>query len=135
MKPAPGSLIAARRFGVVCIFNRTSILVKFMARVGDGEWCQHGLEPGGNRWFAYKYEHANENRPPDLEVRFDSDLSGSRCNITCLADLQRQPALPAGSRPHLLQSHRVPSLSASSTHRQLPRLLSRVSFRNAFDAA
>ena len=74
---------AADRYGVACIFNRTSVPINFQAKVGDNQWQQFTLTPNSNRWFSHRYSRANENRSPPLEVKFDSDLRrNSLFNLT-----------------------------------------------------
>lgn len=72
---------AADRYGVACVYNRTNVPINFQAKVGDGPWEQHRLQPGADRFFWHKYEHQNENRSPTLLVRFDSDLTQARYNL------------------------------------------------------
>jgi hypothetical protein len=72
---------AANRFGVACVFNKTSIPINFQAEVGNGRWEQYRLAPGASRWFGHKYDHANQDQSPPLRVKFDSDLSKARYNI------------------------------------------------------
>jgi hypothetical protein len=72
---------AAKRYGVVCVYNRTNVPINFQTKVGDGQWEQYTLEPNGNRFFWHEYQHQNENRSPPLLVRFDSDLTKARYNL------------------------------------------------------
>ena len=74
---------AANRYGVACIFNKTTAHIKFQAKIGNGQWQEFTLNPNANRWFAHKYSNANQNSSPPLEVKFDSDLRrNSLFNLT-----------------------------------------------------
>ena len=63
---------AADRYGVACVFNRTTVPITFQVKVGNGEWQTFTLTPNSNRSFAHKYNDANQNNSPVLEVKFDS---------------------------------------------------------------
>jgi hypothetical protein len=74
---------AADRYGVACVFNKTTVPINFQAKVGNGQWQQFTLMPNTNRWFSHKYNSANQDSSPPLEVKFDSDLRrNSRFNLT-----------------------------------------------------
>ena len=73
---------AANRYGIACIYNRTATTINYAIQVGDGAWNAYSIAPGGNRRFSHTYDRQNENRSPDLRVRFDSDLRQGRFNIT-----------------------------------------------------
>lgn len=77
-----GAAHAANRYGIACIYNRTSTSINYAIQVGSGAWASYSLAPGANRWFSHTYDRQNENRSPDLRVRFDSDLRQGRFNIT-----------------------------------------------------
>lgn len=72
---------AADRYGVACVYNRTNVPINFQTKVGDGQWENNILQPGGNRFFWHKYEHQNEDKSPTLLVRFNSDLTQTRYNL------------------------------------------------------
>ncbi len=74
---------AANRYGVACVFNKTTVPIKFQVKIGNGQWQEFTLNPNANRWFAHKYNNANQNSSPPLEVKFDSDLRrNSLFNLT-----------------------------------------------------
>ena len=74
---------AANRFGVVCLHNPTQATVALRVKWADvGTWEAYTLSPGHNRSFSHRYDSQNENRSPNLVVRFDSDArGGSRYNM------------------------------------------------------
>jgi hypothetical protein len=87
----PNAAFAANRYGVVCVHNQTSVPVHFQVKWADvGRWEGHVLRPGGRHWFSHEYDRQNENRSPELLVRFDSDLSQARYNLQY--KLQRRAA-------------------------------------------
>jgi len=69
---------AANRYGVACLNNRTKSPINFSAKVGNGQWQRYSLASGSSRSFWHRYEQQNEDRSPNLVVRFDSDLSGGQ---------------------------------------------------------
>lgn len=73
---------AANRYGIACVFNRTATTINYAVQVGSGQWTNYAIAPGANRWFSHAYDRQNENRSPDLRIRFDSDLRQGRFNIT-----------------------------------------------------
>jgi hypothetical protein len=80
---ASGAAEAATRFGVVCVHNKTNTTINFQVKWADvGRWDNHSLAPGGSHWFSHRYEQQGVDRSPNLLVRFDSDLTQQRYNLT-----------------------------------------------------
>ncbi len=73
---------AANRYGIACVYNRTGSTINYAIQVGSGGWTRYAIAPGANRWFAHEYDRQNENRSPDLRIKFDSDLRQGRFDIT-----------------------------------------------------
>jgi len=87
----PASAHALNRFGVVCVKNKTDVTVFYRHHVGKGEWREDSLRPGWNQAFAHKYDRPDENRSPELDIQFDSDLrTQKRFDVTY--KLPRRPA-------------------------------------------
>ena len=36
---------AANRYGVACVFNKTTVPIKFQAKISNGQWQQFTLTP------------------------------------------------------------------------------------------
>ena len=69
---------AVNRFGVVCIKNKTDTTIFYRTRLADGAWREQHLQPGWQQSFAHKYASPGENRSPELDIQFDSDLRAQR---------------------------------------------------------
>ena len=69
---------AANRFGVVCVTNKTTIAIHYRIKIGNGEWQQRTMSPNEARSFSHRYDKINENKSPDLEIDFDSDLRAQK---------------------------------------------------------
>lgn len=74
---------AANRFAVVCLHNRTSAPINYQVKWADVDrWDTNRLAAGANTWFSHEYDRQNENRSPRLLVKFDSDLTQQRYQLT-----------------------------------------------------
>jgi hypothetical protein len=66
------------RYGVACVKNQTNQSIWFQVQIANGAWEVRQLQPGWETSFSHRYDHQNENRSPDLHIRFDSDLRAQR---------------------------------------------------------
>lgn len=74
---APSAQAQGTQFSLTCIGTETGSAINFMYRWGDGgEWKSARVEPGSWQAISYRYSYAGENRAPQLQVRFDDDMSG-----------------------------------------------------------
>lgn len=74
----PASAAAADRFAVTSIHNETQSKITILYKWGTGEWKTKTLMPGTRHWFGFRYKHANDDKSPNLFVKFDADAgSGS----------------------------------------------------------
>ena len=87
----PTSAHAINRFGVVCVKNKTDVVIAYRYQVGDGEWQERTLQPGWERSFAHKYSKPDENKSPELDIQFDSDLRAQK-QFSVKYKLARRPA-------------------------------------------
>src|SRR5262245_5977139 len=69
---------AVDRFGVVCVKNKTDVTITYRVQEGNGEWRVKTLQPGWEQAFVHRYSRPNENRSPELDIQFDSDLRAQR---------------------------------------------------------
>jgi hypothetical protein len=74
----PASAQAVNRFGVVCVKNTTDVTIPYRVQENNGEWRVRSLEPGWEQAFVHKYSRPNEDRSPELDIKFDSDLRAQR---------------------------------------------------------
>jgi hypothetical protein len=74
--PTPAQ--AVDRFGVVCVKNKTDVTILYRVQENNGEWRVKSLQPGWEQAFVHKYSRPNENRSPELDIQFDSDLRAQR---------------------------------------------------------
>ena len=66
----------AAKHALVCIGTEMGETVNFQSRWGeDGTWSANSVAPGKWRILSYPYDYPGENRSPQLQVRFDDDLS------------------------------------------------------------
>jgi hypothetical protein len=87
----PTSVHATNRFGVVCVNNKTDIAIRYRYQLADGEWHERSLQPGWQQAFAHKYSRPDENRSPELDIQFDSDLRAQK-QFSVKYKLPRRPA-------------------------------------------
>ena len=69
-------------YGVVTIKNPTDDLIKYQAKIGNGEWETFTLRPGHCRSHYHIYDYANENRSPAIRVRFDRTANDGKVTFT-----------------------------------------------------
>jgi hypothetical protein len=74
----PAATQALNRFGVVCVTNKTDLIVPYRYKEFDGVWHIDSLRPGWQKSFVHKYNSPNENRSPELDIQFDSDLRAQK---------------------------------------------------------
>lgn len=74
----PTSVQAMNRFGVVCVKNKTDIAIVYRYQLGNGDWRVASMQPGWEQSFAHKYSSPNEDKSPELDVQFDTDLRAQR---------------------------------------------------------
>jgi hypothetical protein len=74
----PASAHALNRFGVVCVKNATDVTIVYRVQENNGEWRVRSLDPGWEQAFVHKYARPNEDRSPELDIQFDSDLRAQR---------------------------------------------------------
>ena len=73
---APDALAQGTQFALTCIGTETGDTVNFQYRWGpDGEWRTTRVQPGKWQAISYRYRYEGENRAPQLEVRFDDDMT------------------------------------------------------------
>jgi hypothetical protein len=66
----------AQRFALTCVGTETDDEVNFQYRWGKSDsWTQVSVEPGKWQMLTYKYDYAGENSSPQLQIRYDDDLS------------------------------------------------------------
>jgi hypothetical protein len=71
---------ADTQFALTCIGTETGSAVNFQYRWGeDSEWRTSRTRPGSWQVISYRYQYPGQNRSPQLELRFDDDMS-SRVN-------------------------------------------------------
>jgi hypothetical protein len=99
---------ADNRYAVVGLTNQTNVTLNFQYRWGENaEWQSGQIAPGAKKWFYWKYKFVNENRSPNLYIRYDSDLRGS--NFLGVYRLDAYPAAGPGyaeSKKHAFQYER-----------------------------
>jgi hypothetical protein len=66
---------AADRFGVIGVENATHVTIRLNHRWGNAQWGSDVLTPNEKKWYWWTFSHANEDKTPQFQVRFDSDLS------------------------------------------------------------
>jgi len=69
---------AAKRFAVVSVTNETRANLTIVFRWGNEPWQRKNLPAGDKHWFAWRYSRPDEDRSPDLFVKFDADAGVSR---------------------------------------------------------
>jgi hypothetical protein len=74
----PSATQALNRFGVVCVTNKTELIVPYRFKETDGVWHIGSLRPGWQQSFVHKYTRPNEDRSPELDIQFDSDLRAQK---------------------------------------------------------
>ncbi len=63
-------------FALACISSDTGDTVYFAYRWGTrGEWTEVTADPDQWRMLMWNYDRANANRSPQLQVRYDDDMS------------------------------------------------------------
>lgn len=73
---APEALAQGTQFSLTCIGTETGDTINFQYRWGpDGEWRTTRVQPGKWQAISYRYRYEGENRAPQLEVRFDDDMT------------------------------------------------------------
>lgn len=78
---------AANRYAVACVHNQTGVAINYQVKWADaGSWQSHTLQPGYRTAFSHRYAHQNENRSPELLIRFDSDMRSGRYDLTYKLD-------------------------------------------------
>jgi hypothetical protein len=87
----PVATQAVNRFGVVCVTNKTDAVVFYRYKESDGTWRNGSLRPGWQQSFVHTYARPNEDRSPELDIEFDSDLRAQK-NFTLKYKLQRLAA-------------------------------------------
>ena len=65
---------AADRFAVTGIENKSTHTIRYQYKWGNGSWQSATLKPGERRLHWYTYPKANENKSPELDIRFDSEF-------------------------------------------------------------
>lgn len=88
MIAAPGMLQAEpTRFALTCIGTETSDTINFEYRWGSNDsWTQTDVSPGRWAMLTYKYDYPGKNRSPQLQIRYDDDLSSDSHYV--ISDLQ-----------------------------------------------
>lgn len=57
--------------GTSLVHNRLSEPISYSVKVGEkGEWESYELNPGAVRRHSYKYSRPNQNRSPDLRIKY-----------------------------------------------------------------
>jgi hypothetical protein len=88
----PTAAHAVFRYGVACVKNHTEHIVFYQYKEADGTWHGGSLRPGWETSFAHKYSRPNEDRSPELDIKFDSDLTAQR-QFTTTYKLPRRAAV------------------------------------------
>lgn len=83
VSPRPPTHIAQNRYALACVVNDTHIPIMYHAKWGSGQWQLYKVEPGYQRGHYWRYENINQNRSPELHVKFDYDLrrNGSQVKV------------------------------------------------------
>lgn len=68
-------VVGGMQYGIVTIHNKTSRVIHYSYRTGNGDWHETTIEPNHYRSYSHKYAYPNENRSPKLHIRFDSDMT------------------------------------------------------------
>ena len=87
----PAATQAVNRFGVVCVTNKTNAIVFYRYKDSDGAWHIRSLNPGWQQSFVHTYDRPNQDRSPELDIEFDSDLRAQK-NFTLKYKLPRLAA-------------------------------------------
>ena len=87
----PVATQAVNRFGVACVTNKTEVEVFYRYKESDGTWRNASLRPGWQKAFVHTYARPNEDRSPELDIEFDSDLRAQK-NFMVKYKLQRHAA-------------------------------------------
>lgn len=73
---APDAQASGTQHALTCVGTETGETVYFQYRWGlSGEWRRSEATPGHWQVITYRYRYAGENSAPQLELRFDDDLS------------------------------------------------------------
>jgi hypothetical protein len=79
--------------GTALIQNRLSQPITYSVKLGKkGEWESYELNPGAVRRHSYKYGRPNQNRSPEVWVKYDSPTGG---------EVERRLTLVATPNPRL----------------------------------
>lgn len=69
---------AGTQFALTCIGTETGGAINFQYRWGpSGEWRSASVQPGRWQAITYRYGYEGENRAPQLEIRYDDDMSSA----------------------------------------------------------
>ena len=70
--------VGAGSFALTCIETNTGYTINFQYRWGEEDgWTSTSVEPGRWRMTWHMYDYPDENRSPQLQVRYDDDLTSS----------------------------------------------------------
>lgn len=76
MVSAVPALAKGSRMALACIGTKTGDTVYFAYRWGeDANWTEVSIAPGKWQVMSWRYARPNENRSPQLQVRYDDDMS------------------------------------------------------------
>lgn len=74
----PDAQAAGTQYALTCIGSETGDTINFQYRWGaSGEWRSGSVRPGYWQAISYRYNHEGENRAPQLEIRYDDDMSSA----------------------------------------------------------
>ena len=65
----------AKEFALACVSSATGDTIYFEYRWGNDDWEQLEAEPDQWQMLMWNYDYRNENRSPQLQVRYDDDMS------------------------------------------------------------
>jgi hypothetical protein len=68
--------VSAKNFALACVSSATGDTIYFEYRWGNDDWEAVTAEPDQWQMLMWHYNYRNENRSPQLQVRYDDDMSG-----------------------------------------------------------
>jgi len=64
------------RYALACVGTETGGKVNFQVRWGSNDsWVATSVNPGKWKVLTHQYDYPGENKSPQLQIRFDDDLS------------------------------------------------------------
>lgn len=71
------SSAGAKEFALACVSSATGDSIYFEYRWGNDDWESVTAEPDQWQMLMWNYDRRNQNRSPQLQIRYDDDMSNS----------------------------------------------------------